>query len=167
MSAENKPAIMRDLWGYTPEQLAYIKRREEILNKIVNGPDKYFTNGLWHSVIDAMAKGGDPLFIIEQLIDINIAQAEQLERKVLAEPMMVSIAQPAIIHKGLEWQPVDPEKLPVGEVLARNQDYVLLGLLNISEYPNEAVTCCMENIRPVVQLGNITHYITIENLLKL
>ena len=71
-----------------------------------------------------------------------------------------------IKNKLLQWQPVDPENLPVGEVLAKNShNDVLTGRLhnNSVNIKLTDIWCCdgMNN------MYNVTHYITIENLLKL
>lgn len=149
--------------SYTPEYLDYIRRREEIINKIENGTDKYITNGLWRSVIDAMAKGVDPLYIINQLMDINVVQADQLMKKRLAEPMRVSVD---MLPGRMLWVAIDKTKLPTGEVLARNNHSVLLGVLIETIDPNTGIACTNEDGGDTIWLNHVTHYITIENLLK-
>jgi hypothetical protein len=142
------------------------KRRSEIVNKIVNGVEKYQTHALWQKVIDSLARGADPLMIIEQLMDINIEQAEQLKKQIISEPVRYEItgegAKELAKHmSGLKWQPVDPEKLPTGIVVAKDKNNdTLLGNLSTED---STIVCICDDI----ELYNVTHYITIENLLKL
>lgn len=65
------------------------------------------------------------------------------------------------------WQPVDPENLPKGEVLARNQEGVLLGKIIWTADRNTGIACTNDDGFDTIWLDNVTHYITIENLLEL
>jgi hypothetical protein len=143
-----------------------VRNRAEVIMRITNGVDKYLSTALWQNVIDSLARGADPLMIIEQLMDINIEQSEQLKKRVISEPVRYEItgegAKELVKHmSGLKWQPVDPENLPTGEVLARNKTDVLVGVLYKSD--QLGVVCDTDE----VDLNYVTHYITTENLLKL
>lgn len=53
-----------------------LQKRAEILEKLNNGVDNYRTHTMYKNVVDMLARGADPIMIIEQLIDINIAQSQ-------------------------------------------------------------------------------------------
>jgi hypothetical protein len=139
------------------------ERRSEILSKLYNGIENYHTHALWKKVIESMAMGADPLQIIEQLMDINIRQTTALMKKVLAEPFQVSVTQ---LPGAVLWIPINKTKLPTGEVLARNNHSVLLGVLIETIDPNTGIACTNEDGGDTIWLNHVTHYITIENLLK-
>lgn len=65
--------------------------RAEILSKLTNGIEKYHTHAMYQKVIDSLARGADPIMIIEQLIDINIAQSAALIKKHTYETPSITI----------------------------------------------------------------------------
>lgn len=137
------------------------ERRIDLLSKITNGVDNYHTHAIWQKVVDSLAMGADPLMIIEQLIDINIVQSERMRDIVThhAQPMRVSVD---MFPGAVIWIPIDKYKLPTGEVLAKNsRKDILVGRLGLDKFTG--IVCDSEES----QLINVTHYITIENLLKL
>src|ERR1044072_3188141 len=113
------------------ENTLLAERKQAILDKITNWQEKYHYRQIFRRVIDALAHDVDPVLIIDQLIDININLSEQLEKRVISEPLRCEITgegakELAKYMSRLEWQPVDPESLPTGEVLARDKNNAVL-----------------------------------------
>lgn len=68
-------------------------KRAEILSKFTNGIEKYHTHALYQKVIDMLARGADPITIIEQLIDINIGQSNQLIKMYQHDPVSITLQE--------------------------------------------------------------------------
>lgn len=66
----------------------------------------------------------------------------------------------------VSWVPASKENLPTCEVLARNEkNVVLVGVLSPGNYDWQGDIYCIGDFDN--ELNKVTHYITVENLLKL
>lgn len=69
------------------------EKREEILSKLTNGVENYHTHAMYQRVVDGLARGADPIMIIEQLIDLNIEQSERMLKMWRGEQVSISLAK--------------------------------------------------------------------------
>lgn len=78
--------------GPDPRYIEILRKRAEILSKLTNGVDNYHTHALYQKVVDSLARGADPVMIIEQLLDIDIDQSERMLKMWRGEPLQIKVS---------------------------------------------------------------------------
>lgn len=48
-----------------------VERVKQLVEKFTNGAERYHVDALLHNIIDSLARGADPIEIIDQLIIMN------------------------------------------------------------------------------------------------
>lgn len=75
MDADTRAAIHD---SYVDEQERQYRKRAELVNKFMNGWDKYATVPLFRNIVEAAVRGADPWDIINKLVDMNTQQADAI-----------------------------------------------------------------------------------------
>jgi hypothetical protein len=88
MCEENTPCGSFDL-----KHRELREKRIEILSKLKNGGEKYYTHAVYQRVIDSLIRGADPILIIEQLMDIIISQQTALTANYSREPVCINLPE--------------------------------------------------------------------------
>lgn len=68
--------------SYTMREVRIAENRDEIISKLENGAERYLVDALTHNMVEHLARGADPIAIIDHLLKSHAnLQAKLMEIK--------------------------------------------------------------------------------------